>query len=75
MNSSDSYWNLQCCLTNDHIVEEPISLSCGHCICKVCVKEPFNPNCKICLVETDKSKIKVRMEPEKLKETIKSSLS
>ena len=47
--------DLQCGLTNDHIVREPISLTCGHCICKKCVNDRAKIICRICSEETDKS--------------------
>ena len=36
---SELFKGLCCGLTNDHIVKEPITLSCGHCICKHCVPD------------------------------------
>ena len=30
---------LYCGITNDHVLKEPIRLSCGHSICKQCVHD------------------------------------
>ena len=53
-NRISEFNDLKCGITDDHIVREPISLSCGHCICKNCVPDiqEANINCKICSVET-----------------------
>lgn len=42
---------LSCAVSNDHIVNEPIHLSCGHTICKTCIPNDANTflNCSICL--------------------------
>jgi hypothetical protein len=41
---------LRCALgDNDHIYREPISLSCGHCVCKKCIPEDDDEiTCKVC---------------------------
>ena len=67
--------DLKCCLSNDHVVKEPIRLSCGHSICKKCVPDQSKIKCKICSVETDKSDFRVDMESVQIKNIIKSSLS
>ena len=64
--------DLNCGLTNDHIVKEPIRLSCRHSICFPCVPDQDKIKCKICSIETDKSKCKINTE---YKTIIKSSLS
>ena len=66
---------LYCGLTNDHVVREPISLSCGHSICKQCVPNQVKIKCKICSTETDKSNIQINTESASIKSKIKSSLS
>ena len=73
---SKIFTELYCGLTNDHIVKEPISLSCGHCICKTqCLIDQNKIKCKICSVETDKSEIRVDRESAPIKRMIKSYLS
>ena len=67
--------DLKCGLTNDHVVKEPISLSCGHSICKKCVPNQAKIKCNICSEETDKSELRVDMESVQIKNIIKSSLS
>ena len=67
--------DLNCGLTNDHIVKEPISLSCGHCICTQCVPDQVKIKCKICSEETDKSKLEINTKSVLVKTIIKSSLS
>ena len=66
---------LYCGLTNDHVVQEPISLSCGHCICEACVPDQVKIKCKICNEETDKSKLEMNKESALVKNSIKSCLS
>ena len=66
---------LYCGITNDHVVKEPISLSCGHSICKQCVHDQVKIKCKICSEETDKSNLKISTESALVKRMIKSSLS
>ena len=36
---NDLFSELHCGLKNDHVAKEPITLSCGHCICKQCVPD------------------------------------
>ena len=67
--------NLYCGLTNDHVVKEPISLSCGHCICKQCAPDQAKIKCKICSIETDKSDLKINVGSAPIKKIIKSSLT
>ena len=67
--------DLQCGLTNDHIVREPISLECGHTICKKCVNDQVKIECKICNEETDKSELRVDRESVPIKNIIKKSLT
>ena len=67
--------DLQCGLTNDHIVREPISLTCGHCICKKCVNGRAKIICRICSEETDKSKLEMNKESVPIKNIIKRSLT
>ena len=69
--------DLQCGLTNDHVVKEPISLLCGHCICKQCVPDIQEPKikCRICNEETDKSDLRVDRESVPFKNSIKRCLS
>ena len=64
---------LICGLTNDHVVKEPISLSCGHCICTQCVPDQVNIKCKICSIKTDKSQLEINTESVLDKTIIKSS--
>ena len=67
---------LYCGLTNDHVVKEPISLSCGHCICEQCVPDQVKIKCKIWSIETDKSTLKINIESVLDNyQIIKSSLS
>ena len=67
--------DLKCGLTNDHIVREPISLSCGHFICRKCVNDQVKIQCMICNEETDKSKFEMNKESALVKNSIKSCLS
>ena len=69
---SDLLRELYCGLTNDHVVKEPISLSCGHCICKKCVPDQVKIKCKICSIETDKSNLQINTESAPIKRMIKS---
>ena len=52
MSVKDIYEKFQCSSSNnDHIVQEPISLNCGHCICKKCLLKSKNQDkfiCNIC---------------------------
>jgi hypothetical protein len=66
---------LNCGLSNDHIVKEPISLSCGHCICKTCVTDQNVINCKICSKTTNKSELIWDKESFPFKKMIKYYLS
>ena len=66
---------LYCGLSNDHVVKEPISLSCGHSICKQCVPDQFKIKCKICATETDKSKLEINKESAFAKRMKLSDLS
>ena len=67
---------LYCALTNDHIVKEPINLSCDHCVCKTpCLTDQSRIKCKICNIETNKSELRVGMESTPIKKMIKSFLS
>ena len=63
-------------LTNDHVVKEPISWSCGHCICKniVFLINQNKIECKIWRVETDKSELTVYRESVTINNRIKDSL-
>ena len=56
---SELFSDLKCGLTNDHVVQEPINLRCGHSICKKCVPDQTVIICKICNVETNRSELKV----------------
>ena len=67
--------HLQCGLTNDHIVREPISLTCGHSICKKCVNDQVKIQCRICNEETDKSNLQINKESVLVKNIIKRSLT
>ena len=58
---SELFSGLQCGSTNDHVVKEPINLSCGHCICKLCVPDQTVIICKICNAETSRSELKVNV--------------
>ena len=63
---------LYCDLTNDHIVREPISLSCGHCVCKTpCLTDQSRIKCKICNLETN---LENHVESIPIKKLIKSYL-
>ena len=66
---------LFCAQINDHVVKDPISLSCGHIICKQCVPDQVKIKCKICRGETDKSILDINKESAFAKIMIKSSLS
>ena len=66
---------LYCGFSNDHVVKEPISLSCGHSICKQCFPDQAKIKCKICSVATDKSKLQINTKSNHIKAMIKSSLS
>ena len=69
--------DLKCGLTGDHIVKEPISLVCGHCICKKCVIDfqEAKIKCKICSEETDQSNLQINKESTLVKNIIKRCLS
>ena len=67
--------DLKCGLTNDHVVKEPISLSCGHSICKKCVPNQAKIKCNICSEETDKSELRVDEGSVPIKRMKLSSLS
>ena len=73
---SEIFNQLYCGLTNDHIVREPISLSCGHCVCKTpCLTDQSRIKCKICTIETDESELRVGRESITIEKMIKSYLS
>ena len=68
--------DLQCVIqTNDHVVKEPISLVCGHYICKSCITDQTKINCKICSVETNKPEFNSDKESDVAKNRIKFYLS
>ena len=69
--------NLQCGLSNDHVVKEPMSLLCGHFICKKCVidVQEATIRCKICSKETDKSYLHMNKESIPIENSIKMCLS
>ena len=52
MNLNEVSKNFKCALSNDdHVAQEPISLNCGHCICKSCLLKSEYQNiitCKLC---------------------------
>ena len=54
----------QCGLSNDHVVKEPISLMNDHCICKQYVPDiqEAKIKCRICSIETDKSKLEINFD-------------
>ena len=66
---------LQCGLTNDHIIKEPMNLLCGHFICKTCVPDKSCIKCKICNSEKNKSELQAEKESDFIKTIIKSNLS
>ena len=72
---SELFRQLYCGLTNDHVVKEPISLSCDHSICKQCVPDQIKIKCKICSIDTDKSALEINTESYSIKTMIKSYLS
>ena len=72
---SEIFCELYCGLTNDHIVKEPISLLCGHSICKQCVPDQAKIKCVICSTETDKHNLQIKTESASIKAMINSSLS
>ena len=72
---NDLLRKLYCSLTNDHVVKEPISLSCSHSVCKQCISDHFKIKCKICGIETNKSSLKINTESAFVKRMIKSFLS
>ena len=65
---------LYCGLTNDHVVKVPMTLSCGHSICKQCVPDQVIIKCKICSVDTDKSSLQINTESALVKMMIKTYL-
>ena len=68
--------DLQCSLATDHVVKEPISLPCGHCVCKNCFPDQTIIICKICSIETDKSELlKVNRESDPIENIVKRPLS
>ena len=54
---------------------DPISLTCGHCICKKGVNGQAKIQCRICDEETDKSKLEMNKESVLVKNSIKRSLT
>jgi hypothetical protein len=66
---------LYCGLSNDHIVKEPIILSCGHCVCKTCVTDQNVINCKICSKTTNNSELILDKESFSFKKMIRYYLS
>ena len=66
---------LYCGLANDHVVKEPISLSCGHSVCKQCVPDQLKIKCKICSEKTDKCKLEISTESSPIKRMKLSDLS
>jgi hypothetical protein len=45
-----NYDYLRCAIADDeHILEKPITLSCGHSVCRDCIRGPF-PLCDICKI-------------------------
>jgi hypothetical protein len=67
---------LKCVRKDDHIVKEPVSLSCG-CglyICNDCIPDSPEINCKICRKEIELHDPK-ETETADAKEIIKSSLN
>ena len=54
---SKIFSELYCGLSNDHVVKEPISISCGHSMSKQCVPDQVKIKCKICSIETDKTEL------------------
>jgi hypothetical protein len=55
MNSNNLIENFKCAsLKYDHIVQEPLSLNCGHCICKTCSVKEKKLYCKTCNKLTDR---------------------
>ena len=75
MSSIDIYSELSCGLTNDHIVKEPISLVCGHCICKDCITDQLIIDCKMCGEKTPSAVLNIKMESKPIKKLIKSSIA
>ena len=52
MSLSDLFTDILCALSNDHIVKEPVNLTCSHGVCKSCLpKESNKIKCKICETE------------------------
>ena len=72
---SDLLRELYCGLTNDHVVKESVTLSWSHSICEKCVPDQVKIKCRICSIETDKSKLEINTESVLDKTIIKSSLS
>ena len=72
---SELFRELYCGLTNDHVVKEPITLSCGHYICKQCVPGQVNVKCNKCSIETYISNFQINTESAPIKGKNKSSLS
>ena len=49
MRFNDLYSDLLCASTNDHILKEPINLTCSHEICRSCIPKDVNKIvCRIC---------------------------
>ena len=72
---SEIFSELYCGLTNDHVVKEPINLSCGRCICKQCIPDQVKVKCKICSIETDILSLQINTESALVVSLIKFSLS
>lgn len=72
-----TYEEFECALSLDkHIVKEPISLQCGHCICKSCIpleSNAKNNTCKVCGKVNDRD-LTLDSESIAIKKAIKRNL-
>ena len=71
---TESCSDLKCGLTNDHVVKEPISLLCGHFICKKCFHDRIKIECKICSIETNRLELQSITESAPAIKRIKTNL-
>ena len=72
---SDLFSDLKCGIASDNEIETPISLSCGHYICKTCVPNSTFIICKICSLITHWSELQFDFESVPIKKRDKKCLS
>ena len=75
MNTDDIINELTCSLFYHHIVNGPISLICGYCICKNCIADHLVIDCKICGEQTYRSDLRIKRESNPIKKIIHSFLA